>query len=194
MKEERAIELYKVAGEIEIDLPGREELRELCERTSRVLTDFKDRNPDIDPMEMGGYRIYLQVIGNVVKPMERGENPTGADIEDGWRVYSFLCYKFGHIPTRSDFEIAMGKKLNWNRWFGEQSDRGEVLQRIWKECDAATMQHAVEHNSIGGIYASKAIYGHLDSQPQVVVVNNNMHESADDIAKKYGLEMEDEEG
>ena len=182
-----AIDAYKAFSQIEIALPGEnEDLQELASRACNILNDFKERNPDIDPMEVGGYRIYLQVIGSLVKPLGEGE-PSPEAILNAWRVYSYFCYKFEHIPTRIDFEISTGRKIRWDKWFVEKSERGKVLQGIYAEMDGAMMQHATEHNSVGGIYASKALYGHNDSQPSLTIINNNVNEKASDIAAKYGM-------
>ena len=186
-----AVEAYKAFSEVDIALPGEnEDLQLMAKRTCDVLNDFKDRNPDIDPTEMGGYRIFLQILGSLVQLLPYGKEPTAQDIANAWRIYSFICYKYAHVPTRTDFEIACGRQLRWEKWFVEPNERGKVLQDIYKEMDGAMMQHATEHNSVGGIYASKAIYGHVDTQPSVMIVNNNIADKASDIAAKYGMAFE----
>lgn len=186
-----AIDTYKALSAIDIALPGEsDELQELATRTCEVLNNFKDRNPEINPVDVGGYRIFLQVLGSMVKLLPPNREPTATDIWNAWRIYTFICYKYEHVPTRKDFEIACDRQLRWDRWFVERSDRGKVLQDIFSEMDGAMMQHATEHNSVGGIYASKALYGHADSQPQVTIINNGVAEKACDIAAKYGMVFE----
>lgn len=187
-----AVDAYKALSPIEIALPGESEsLQELATRTCALLNDFKDRNPDIDPTKMGGYRIYLQYVGSMVGLLGEGV-PDAEKIINAWRIYSYICYKYEHIPTRIDFEIATGRQIQWQNWFVERSERGKVLQQIYQEMDAAMMQHAAEHNSVGGIYASKAIYGHADSQPSLTIINTGEAEKASDIAKKYGVVFDGE--
>lgn len=185
------IEAYKALSALDIALPGESEaLQELATRTCDVINKFKDHNPDINPVDVGGYRIFLQVLGSLVHLIPSGHEPSAEEISNAWRVYTFICYKYEHVPTRTDFEIACGRQLRWDRWFIERSERGKILQDIYAEMDGAMMQHATEHNSVGGIYASKALYGHVDSQPSLTIINNGTAEKASDIAAKYGMVFE----
>lgn len=127
--------------------------------------------------------IYQNVVSKYLLDKKTFFNDYNMLNEIFYKLYLPLVYKYGYTPSLYMFSSFIHSNNNYftellngtYRDGSKVSNTTTVTVRKWYNvCKAATITRAIDDNSIGAIFASKAAYGMTDTpQPAIEVKQDN---------------------
>lgn len=115
-------------------------------------------------------------------------------------IYLPLCYRYNITPTviqftslvkidnahLSDLRSGVYRTSSAN----VNPSTTQIVKTWYKACESATIGKVLNESSIGGMFIAKAVYGYSDAQTiKLETVDNDMHETAAEIAARHDTEL-----
>ena len=113
-----------------------------------------------------------------------------------YNIYLPLVYKYGYTPSiymfSSFVHISDSNLTDINNGYYRKdgsrvnSETQLTVQNWYNTCKAATITRAIDDNSIGAIFASKAAYGLRENDnPEVITTKQEPLPAIEDIEQRY---------
>ena len=144
--------------------------------------------------------IYNHCLKDVIETSRKADKTNQYDFElldDIFEnIYLPQCFRFNICPTVIQFATLVNISNShlsdlrsgvYRKNSGEVSfQRQQVVKNWFDKCESTTIGKALNENSIGAMFVSKAVYGYSDQQTIRIETNSTQLESAEQIAAKYG--------
>lgn len=171
----------------------------------RLCAEYIDSLPTPENvLKTAGFTALLVYIYNnclkrviVRKYGERG-NSYNFELLDSifYKIYIPLCGKYGFTPTVKQFAVFTGIdssnlgdiKSGVYRTDGAKvsPEKTHFVKKWYDASESALLNRAVDSNSIGSIFALKALYQYSDAQTiRVESASQEQHDSAEQIAQRH---------
>lgn len=139
--------------------------------------------------------IYKNVISIYLLDTSKYNNDYEMLNDIFYSIYLPLTYKYGYTPSLymySSFvhvdssmftELLQGIYKDGSRVKNETSN---TVRKWYNTCKAATITRAIDDNSIGAIFASKAAYGLRENDnPEVITTKQEPLPAIEDVEQRY---------
>lgn len=152
-------------------------------------------NPDdiYKPSAFNGLIMYIYStcvcgVHNDFTPIDINDIPTMYTL---WNYYVALCSEYDKTPTIVQFSLLLGVNKNTlYTWLTSNTKSAtkahkQFGQIVMAACESATLGRTIDQNSIGAMFAMKAIFGVNEQNTTVLEVRNTSEQNAQEISAKY---------